>query len=477
MKKIIYTLSAAILATFAFSSCEENPLPKENKVEVTGVTINTATVNLMVGETKQIDFSLTPSGANTAMLEWESSDNSIATVKSGAVTGVKNGDATIAVKAVGNDTPLATAKVVVSKYDVKTVTIEPSSLTVIIGKDVTLTATVTPDNASFKAVTWASSDEKVAEVDKNGKVSGKAEGTCKITATADGIKAECEITVIKADSFDIATDAAAGSTKIVGGDQEDIAATAENFLSYSKATQTVSWSENTTGKARSASLTLSSGSEITVSQAAITASSMKGSYNFNSKIFSKNAGKSGVTAADNGTITVEFAAPLKGETLKDVSGKTYTNTLGIKGLLGDIVVDATVIADDDKTKVGVFMDGRTAQKCAKGKDGFDYIAVLPGLGQGFISANYNFLPSPITADQDYCWIWFDLSEDGTTLRYANGNKQKLTNNNIEYYVIAISLVPCKTEEIAASNFDSAWWVVYQANPGNNVGNGLSFSKK
>lgn len=477
MKKIIYTLSAAILAAFAFSSCEENPLPKENKVEVTGVTINTATVNLMVGETKQIDFSLTPSGANTAMLEWESSDNSIATVKSGAVTGVKNGNATIAVKAVGNDTPLATAKVVVSKYDVKTVTIEPSSLTVIIGKDVTLTAKVAPDNASFKAVTWASSDEKVAEVDKNGKVSGKAEGTCKITATADGIKAECDITVIKADSFDIATDAAAGSTKIVGGDQEDIAATAENFLSYSKATQTVSWSENTTGKARSASLTLSSGSEITVSQAAITASSMKGSYNFNSKIFSKNAGKSGVTAADNGTITVEFAAPLKGETLKDVSGKTYTNTLGIKGLLGDIVVDATVIADDDKTKVGVFMDGRTAQKCANGKDGFDYIAVLPGLGQGFISANYNFLPSPITADQDYCWIWFDLSEDGTTLRYANGNKQKLTNNNIEYYVIAISLVPCKTEEIAASNFDSAWWVVYQANPGNNVGNGLSFSKK
>ena len=477
MKKIIYTLSAAILAAFAFSSCEENPLPKENKVEVTGVTINTATVNLMVGETKQIDFSLTPSGANTAMLEWESSDNSIATVKSGAVTGVRNGDATIAVKAIGNDTPLATAKVVVSKYDVKTVTIEPSSLTVIIGKDVTLTAKVAPDNASFKAVTWASSDEKVAEVDKNGKVSGKAEGTCKITATADGIKAECEITVIKADSFDIATDATAGSTKIVGGDQEDIAATAENFLSYSKATQTVSWSENTTGKARSASLTLSSGSEITVSQAAITASSMKGSYNFNSKIFSKNAGKSGVTAADNGTITVEFAAPLKGETLKDVSGKTYTNTLGIKGLLGDIVVDATVIADDDKTKVGVFMDGRTAQKCANGKDGFDYIAVLPGLGQGFISANYNFLPSPITADQNYCWIWFDLSEDGTTLRYATDNKQKLTNNKTEYYVIAISLVPCKTETIEASQLDGAWWVVYQANPGNNVSNGLSFSKK
>ena len=481
MKKVIISL-IGLLAIFAFSSCQKDG-PAENGTIPTGVTITESVLNLVVHETKAIDFTITPSNANTSELVWTSADETIATVKEGMVTGIKDGSTNVVVSLFDHEakaasaTPLASITVKVSKKAVTSVTISKTEATIINGKTLALTAKAVPADASFLTITWSSSDEKVATV-KDGTVTAKKAGTCVITAAGDGnIKATCAITVIDADSFDIATDAAAGSTKIVGGDQEDIAATADNFLSYSKATQTVSWSANTTGKARSAKLTLSSGSEITVSQAAITASSLKGSYNFNSKIFSKDASKSGVTAADNGTVTVEFAAPLKGETLKDVSGKTYTNTLGIKGLLGDIILDATVIADGGKTKVGVFMDGRTAQQCAKGKDGFGYIAVLPGLGQGFVSANYNFLPSPITADQNYCWIWFDLSEDGNTLRYATGNKQKLTNNKIEYYIIAISLVPCKTEKIDASQFDSAWWVVYQANPGNNVENGMSFSKK
>lgn len=481
MKKVIISL-IGLLAIFAFSSCQKDG-PAENGTIPTGVNIAESVLNLVVHETKAIDFTTTPSNANTSELVWTSNDETIATVVEGMVTGVRDGSTKVVValydhKAkAASATPLASITVNVTKKAVTTVTISETEATIINGKTLALTAKASPADASFLSITWSSSDESVATV-KDGTVTAKKAGNCVITAKGDGdVKATCNITVIDADDFDINTDASAGSTTIVGGDQADIAATDDNFLSYDSATQTVSWTENTTGKVREASLELASGSKIKVSQASVTASSLKGGYNFTSKIFSKDAAKSGITAGNKATISVEFTSPLKGETLKDENGRLITNTIGIKGLLGDIIVDATVVAGEDGNKVGVFMDGRTAQKCANGKDGFDYIAVLPGLGQGFISANYNFLPSPITSDLNYCWIWFDMSEDGTTLRYATDNKQKLTNNDVEYYVIAISLVPCKTETIEASQLDDAWWVVYQANPDNNVKDGLSFTKK
>lgn len=64
------------------------------------------------------------------------------------------------------------------------------------GATVQLTATVAPENATDKAITWTSSDEKVATVDANGLVTAVANGTATITATAaNGVKAECVITV------------------------------------------------------------------------------------------------------------------------------------------------------------------------------------------------------------------------------------------------------------------------------------------
>lgn len=58
-----------------------------------------------------------------------------------------------------------------------------------------LTATVKPDNATNKDVSWSSSDESVAIVDRDGKVTGVWDGNATITATADGKSATCAVTV------------------------------------------------------------------------------------------------------------------------------------------------------------------------------------------------------------------------------------------------------------------------------------------
>ncbi len=71
-----------------------------------------------------------------------------------------------------------------------------------VGKSFTITATVKPDNAWNRTVTWSSSDPSIATVDENGTVTAIAKGEAIITAeSADGVKAECKVTVEKKDGF------------------------------------------------------------------------------------------------------------------------------------------------------------------------------------------------------------------------------------------------------------------------------------
>ncbi len=86
---------------------------------------------------------------------------------------------------------------------VTSVKLSKSKKSLNIGDTFTLTATVKPNDATDKSVTWSSSDTSVATVDENGVVTAVAEGTATITATAsNGVEASCTVTVKqKGDSF------------------------------------------------------------------------------------------------------------------------------------------------------------------------------------------------------------------------------------------------------------------------------------
>lgn len=78
---------------------------------------------------------------------------------------------------------------------VTSVTVSSKTLNLEVGQTRTLTATVTPDNATDKTVTWTSSNDKVATV-VDGTVAAVGEGTATITATAaNGKKDTCKVTV------------------------------------------------------------------------------------------------------------------------------------------------------------------------------------------------------------------------------------------------------------------------------------------
>lgn len=68
----------------------------------------------------------------------------------------------------------------------------------VVGENYTLKATINPNNATNKKMTWSSTNTKVAKVDANGKVDAVSNGSATITVTVGGKSAACKITVVKA---------------------------------------------------------------------------------------------------------------------------------------------------------------------------------------------------------------------------------------------------------------------------------------
>ncbi len=190
----------------AVSCKEDNDEPEAVKVE--SISLSETSLSLEEGKTATLTATVLPDDAADKTVSWTSSDAAIATVdENGQVTAVKAGKATItATTTDGNKSATCEITVVAKTIPVESVSLSSTSLELEKGKTETLTATVLPDNATDKTVTWKSDDENIAKVDENGKVTAVKVGKATITATTkDGNKtAKCEITVtIKVESVSL----------------------------------------------------------------------------------------------------------------------------------------------------------------------------------------------------------------------------------------------------------------------------------
>lgn len=171
-------------------------------VSVTGVTLDNGTLSIEAGETKSLIATVAPSNATNKNVIWSSSNENIATVTDGVITAKAKGEATITVKTVDQE-KIATCVVAVTEAEpaviaVQGISINKSTLEIEKGSTESLIATVTPNNASNKNVTWSSSNEEIATV-IGGVVTAKSKGEAIITVkTVDGEKtATCMVTVIE----------------------------------------------------------------------------------------------------------------------------------------------------------------------------------------------------------------------------------------------------------------------------------------
>lgn len=167
--------------------------------DVTAV-ITTKNVSVYPGKTAKINVKYSNTTAQTTKV-WASSNTKVATVnQNGVVKGVKAGKAkiTLTVQNPGDAQALVLSKDVTVKQYVTSIKLNAARKTIYNGKSFVLKAKVNPKNAANKAVTYKSSNRKIATVTSKGVVKGIKPGRVIITVTArDGSKkvAKCQVTV------------------------------------------------------------------------------------------------------------------------------------------------------------------------------------------------------------------------------------------------------------------------------------------
>lgn len=190
-KKVKYPLirSLLLLALLIFLSGifseVQAATPKAKKIAWSNVE---SKMYMPVKSSKKLKVKITPKKAQKRKLKWSSSNNKIASVsKSGKVYAKKTGTVMITCKISSQPRKKVKCKIYVVK-PAKKISVDKSNVVLQIGDIYKRNASVLPKNATVKDVKFSSSSPKIASVDKQGNVTGKAEGTAAIKISSkDGL--------------------------------------------------------------------------------------------------------------------------------------------------------------------------------------------------------------------------------------------------------------------------------------------------
>ena len=236
MKKIFALLLSVAMVTSLFAGVAFAAIP------VTGVTLTPSAVSVNVGADTQLTAAIAPTNATTQAVTWASSAPLVATVSpTGLVRGVAAGQAIITVTTTDGGFTAA-ALVTVNNVPVTGITL-PATATVSETGTITLVPTITPTNATNRAVVWSSSALLVATVDPvTGVVTGVLAGHALITATTvDGsFAASTLVTVTPRVPVTSVTVTPGTATRAVDQTQQFVA----TVLPATASQPTISWSSS-----------------------------------------------------------------------------------------------------------------------------------------------------------------------------------------------------------------------------------------
>ena len=331
-------------------------------VDVEKVSLNKSATTLTEGESETLTATITPSNATgDKTVKWSSSNEAVAAVDSnGKVTAKKAGTAVITATSSNGKTAGCTVTVKQKEIAITGISLNKSTTSLTEGESETLTATITPSNATGdKTVKWSSSNAEVAAVDSNGKVTAKKAGTAVITATSsNGKSASCTVTVKQKEIAITGIGLNKSTTSLTEGESEILTST----IAPSNATgdKTVKWSSSNEAVA---------------------------AVDSNGKVTAKKAGTAVITAtSSNGktagcTVTVKQKDTYTG--LRDVNGtltyfnngqadKTYTGFVSYAGN-NYYVINGVV----DTSYTNVTYDGKDWLYVENGKVRYDYTGIRP----------------------------------------------------------------------------------------------------
>ena len=355
-KLFIYAVFAAIL----FAACKndpesENPTAPQT-VHVQDISIKNPVnpVSLVKGTTRQIVAAVLPENADNKKISYTSSNKTLVSVTANGLISAENiGTATIMLKA-ENISKTINVTVTAAYINVASIAVASGDENVSIVKGGThkLSATVKPENATNKTLTYSSDNEDIASVDTNGLISAKKVGTASVTIhTANGITKTINVTVTSAhvSATGIAVAPGDENVPIVKGGTHQLSATVKP--------------ENATNK----TLTYSSDREDIAS------------VDTNGLISAKKVGTASVTihAADGITKTIsvtvteaevpvtdiEFAPPLPAGTLELTIGQVYK--FGAKAMPDNATNKNLKFTTSDSSTAWLCGDGNSSVKGEK----------------------------------------------------------------------------------------------------------------
>ena len=169
------------------------------KVAAKDITVpDNLDVKLNDGNETTVEATVSPADATDVKVSYTSTDEAVATVdKDGRVQVLQPGECDITTTLM-QDGEKVTEKTTHVKafYEVESITLDSNEGKLTVGKSHTIKATVAPEEvAAETTIEWSSSNEKVATVDSNGKVTAVSSGNATITATAGEESANYEVTV------------------------------------------------------------------------------------------------------------------------------------------------------------------------------------------------------------------------------------------------------------------------------------------
>lgn len=182
------------------ASCEVTV--KKKVIAVTGVKLSAESMTLREGDRGILTATVEPANATNKNVEWWTTDLDIVCVTSapggstGYVEARKAGKATVTVKTEDGEFS-ASCEITVEKKEVPVtgISIEPSSLKLPVGDTYSLIPHVQPNDATNQDIKWLSTNESVATVNAEGKVTAVAAGSAEIRAMLEGKFANCPVEV------------------------------------------------------------------------------------------------------------------------------------------------------------------------------------------------------------------------------------------------------------------------------------------
>lgn len=369
---------------------------------VGSVTVSPATASTHIGSTTTLTATVRDQNGTVVtnrVVTWTSSNQAVATVAGGIVTGVALGTATITATSEGKT---GTASVTVAGLPVGSVTVSPPSKAMLVTQNFALSVTVKDSAGAVvtdRPVSWSSSNTSVATVSALGVVTAVAQGSATITATSETKSGTCAVTVSPVPVKSVVVQPARDTMLINSTFQ--LTAVTEDSIGGVLTGRTVTWTTNNPSVA-------------TVSPTGLVSST---STSGNATITATSEGKSGTSAitaiAPIATVSVapgtktivagdvaEFAA-----TAKDASGNVLTGRVLLWSSSNSGV--ATVSATGTATGTGIGVTTITATAPLEGKSGSATLTVN--------AASISVTPSP---DSTYVGQTATLT---ATAKDKNGN--------------------------------------------------------